>query len=122
MLSKTLYVRVRQNRLTVRHIESAMEFEVAPAAPFTTQRLLVGHFKNAEAAMKEGFLTALGGSWFRPSPAVVIHPLEKTEGGLSEIEERILHELAIGAGAMKVVVWVGDQLSDAQVKEKLKGS
>ena len=42
------------------------------------------------------------------------------EGGLSEIEERILKEVAIGAGATKVVVWVGAPLTDADVKAKLK--
>jgi len=42
-----------------------------------------------------------------------------TEGGLSEVEERVLRELAMCAGASKVVVWVGHELSDAEVKEKL---
>jgi rod shape-determining protein MreB len=49
-----------------------------------------------------------------------MHPLEMTEGGLSEIEKRILNELAIGAGAMKVVVWVGPELSDTEVREKVR--
>jgi hypothetical protein len=43
------------------------------------------------------------------------------EGGLSEVEERVLKEVAIGAGASKVVVWVGRELSDGEVREKLNG-
>ena len=43
------------------------------------------------------------------------------EGRLSEVEERVLRELAMGAGASKVVVWVGHELSDAEVQEKLDG-
>ena len=54
-------------------------------------------------------------------PRVIIQPLELIEGGLSEIEERVLHELARGAGASKVIVWVGPELSDAEVKQKLAG-
>jgi hypothetical protein len=41
------------------------------------------------------------------------------EGGLSEIEDRIFRELAIGAGARRISVWVGPELSDAEVKDKL---
>jgi len=52
---------------------------------------------------------------------VLIQPLELIDGGLSEIEARILHELAIGSGASKVVVWVGAELSDTEVKQKLNG-
>ena len=74
MMSQTLYVRVRSNKLTLRAIESGKEFEVSPAAPFTTQRLLVGHFVNAETALKDGFRSALGSGWFKPSPDVVMHP------------------------------------------------
>jgi rod shape-determining protein MreB and related proteins len=52
-------------------------------------------------------------------PRIVIHPLEMVEGGLSEVEERIFREVAISAGASKVIVWVGKDLNDAEVKEKL---
>src|SRR5690349_16304684 len=105
MMSRTLYVRIRRNKLTLRAIESGAEVEVSPATAFTTQRLLVGHFANAETALKAGFRNAMGSGWFKPSPDVVMHPLEMTEGGLSEIEDRILRELAIGAGARRVSVW-----------------
>jgi len=43
------------------------------------------------------------------------------EGGLSQVEERVLTEAAIGAGASKVVVWLGPELKDDEVKAKLKG-
>jgi len=33
----------------------------------------------------------------------------------------VLREVAIGAGASKVVVWVGHELSDAEVRDKLNG-
>jgi hypothetical protein len=119
MMSQTVYVRVRRNKFTVRAIESGTQIEVAPATPFTTQRLLVGHFTNAESALRDGLREATGPGWFKPSPEVVMHPLEMVEGGLSEIEDRIFRELAIGAGARRVAVWVGPELSDAEVKDKL---
>ena len=47
-------------------------------------------------------------------------PMEKTVGGLSQVEERVLHELALGAGARRAVVWVGQALSDREVSEKCR--
>jgi len=40
------------------------------------------------------------------------------EGGLSQVEERVLRELAAGAGARKVFVWVGHELSDQEVIQR----
>jgi rod shape-determining protein MreB len=45
-----------------------------------------------------------------PSPVVIIHPMEKLEGGVSEIECRVYQELALGAGARKVYIHVGEEL------------
>jgi len=45
----------------------------------------------------------------------VIHPTEMVEGGLSEVEERVLRELALGAGARSVVVHVGLALAGCRV-------
>jgi rod shape-determining protein MreB len=50
---------------------------------------------------------------------ILIQPLEKTEGGLSEIEERGLRELATRLGAGQVVVCVGSELTDEAVKVRL---
>ena len=51
-----------------------------------------------------------------------MHPLEMTDGGISEVERRLLREIAISAGAYKEAVWVGDELNPHQVIEKLKNA
>jgi len=53
--------------------------------------------------------------FFHPSPITVIHPMEKVEGGLTSIEQRALRELASGAGAHKVFIWVGCELTDDEI-------
>jgi rod shape-determining protein MreB len=55
-------------------------------------------------------------------PKLAIHPLEMTDGGLAEIEERVFREVTLGAGASKVVVWTGHQLGDDEVRNKLRAS
>ena len=82
--------------------------------------MLIGDFTAAEHALKVSLKEIAKGRFFSVPPHVVMQPLEKIEGGLSEIEERIIREVAIGAGASKAVVWVGPELNDSQVKEKLR--
>lgn len=62
------------------------------------------------------------GRRYPPPPLVVIQPLEMIEDGLSEVEERVLREVAASAGARKVVVWVGHELSDAEVMRHSQSS
>jgi hypothetical protein len=50
-----------------------------------------------------------------------MHPTELVEGGLSQVEERVLLELPRAGGAWKVVVHVGPVLDDAGVNQKLNG-
>ena len=119
--SNTIYIRVSKNRFRLKNIGTGAEAEVTPTPGFTTTRLLVGQFQAAQAALKEGLGKVAGRGLFTASPGVVIQPLEMIDGGLSEIEERVFRELAAGAGAAKVVVWLGHQLSDSEVKGKLDG-
>jgi rod shape-determining protein MreB len=117
--AQTIYVRLFRNKLRLRSIEAGTEIEVSPSAPFTSQRLLIGDFLAAERTLKDGLRQVTGGGWFKPSPRILMHQLEMTEGGLSDVEQRILRELAIGAGAMKVEIWTGPNLTDQEVVEKL---
>lgn len=121
VISNTIYVRVSKNRFRVKNIGTGAEADVTPTPGFTTTRLLVGQFREAQTALKEAMGKVIAKGLFTASPGVVIQPLEMTDGGLSEIEERIFRELAVGAGAAKVVVWLGHELSDPEVKGKLDG-
>lgn len=57
-------------------------------------------------------------SFFRSNPIVVIHQIYNSEGGLCEIEDRILREAALGAGARQVFVWQGMPLTSTQLQNK----
>ena len=121
LLTNPLYVRVRKNQFRVRSLESTAEATFDAQPPFTTARLLIGQFQAAENVLKRAVKEMSKGGIFAVSPQVLIQPLEMLEGGQSEVEERVLKEVAIGAGAAKVVIWVGRELSDVEVREKLSG-
>lgn len=120
IFSSTLYIKVFANQFVIRHIGNKQEITIHVTEAFTTKRLLLGEFSKAEKCLKEGMVKIHTSGWLSPAPVVLIQPMEMTEGGLSEIEERAFYELAKAAGARKVLVWIGDVLLDHDVLTKLK--
>jgi rod shape-determining protein MreB len=120
MFTKSLYVQVRENQFQVRNVDDSRSIQLNATPGFSHQRMLVGNFTAAQECLKAAISEARG-SGFALLTSVVIHPLEKIEGGLTQVEERLFHELAVGAGAAKVFVWDGAPLSDAEVISKIKG-
>jgi rod shape-determining protein MreB len=49
----------------------------------------------------------------------VMHQIFNSEGGLCEIEERILREAALSAGTKQVFLWHGQPLSSSQLESKV---
>jgi len=111
-----IYARIRENRISLRRIDTGQEIELVAEQPFSHPRALLANFGNADGLMRRGLkqLTSV------VRPVVVVHPLEQIEGGLTQIEERAFQELATGAGARRVVLWTGRELNDAEVREKAK--
>jgi len=84
--------------------------------PFKHPRTLVSDFTLAQQVIK-GFMKELfSDRLFAAAPTVVLHPRVDPEGGFTQIEIRALHELGIGAGAAKVIVWQGRELRDDELR------
>lgn len=114
-----LYVRVGVNQFEIDNLSTGTSTVISAADPFTTRRLLVGEFSCAESQLREGIRRAQQPRLFRRTPAVVIHPVEMIEDGLSQVESRLFIELVQGAGARRFVLWTGNRLSPRQALEKL---
>lgn len=78
--------------------------------PFSHPRLLLGDFYVAEKLVQHVFRELFDKTWLTPSPRVVIHPMEKNEGGLTQVEEKAFREMALGAGAREVLLYSGTPL------------
>ena len=119
----TIYVKIYINKFTAIHIESNSEITKTATKNFTTKRLLVGEFINAEELLKKIKKNLCKINWLSPFPSVIIHPTTMTEGGLSEVEIKVFRELALSAfKARKLVVWVGDELTNEDVLQKIKSA
>lgn len=118
MFSCPLYIQLRENHCWVRNLKTGSSVEIRAEPGFSHPRMLVGNFSHAQTTLSP-LVAKARGSGFVISTPVLIHPLEKVEGGLSQVEERMFQELAMSTGASRVVVWIGAPLNDAEALAKL---
>lgn len=144
-LMPTVYVQVSPERLTVRNARTGEAISEVPEVaiaddpkprivgvgtgarlhksapsvkiinPFAHPRSLVSDFTVAEQLLKAFLRRLQGRSIFALSPKLVMHPLGDPAGGYTQVEIRAFHEMALGAGASRVVVWQGRGLSDQEL-------
>ena len=115
-----LYICVYTDKITIRALDGSDRFlEGEPGTPFTTQRLLIGNFKSAEKTLSEGVDGLRGGGVVKKSFRAVIHPVDMSEDGLCEVEERVLRELVCSAGAHHHVIHTGSILSPNEALDLL---
>lgn len=79
--------------------------------PFHHPRTLLSDFQVGESLVKHIVKVVIGKKWYTPLPIIIIHPMEKIEGGLTTIEKRAFLELAHSAGAREAFVHEGKELS-----------
>jgi len=139
-LRPTVYAQLQPDRLSVRDVRTGRSYAARPIGavltgplrrvvrigddaltasagrpleivnPFKHPRMLIADFTLGQQVLR-GFLKKLYPSSLLPRrPVLVLHPRVDPEGGFTEIEIRALHELALGAGAARVLVWHGREL------------
>lgn len=138
----TIYVQVSPERLTVRNIKTGQSISEVPELalaggpvrkilgvgdqaralssnfgveivnPFAHPRSLISDFILGEQVLKAFLRRVQGRSLLAVSPLLIMHPLGNPAGGLTQVECRAFHTMAQGAGAAKVTLWQGRNLSD----------
>ena len=90
---------------------------------FDHPRSIISDFTVAEKTLQYFFRELIKNEIIRVSPIVVMHVLDKIDGGLTQVEIRALQELAAGAGAREAYVWTGRELMDYEfVCKKFPGN
>lgn len=84
---------------------------------FSHPRTFVSDFEVAEATLRQ-LLYLVVQRRIIVRPIVVLHPLEKLEGGITQIEFRGLMELGASIGGRKVYIWTGATLVDNDLLDK----
>ncbi|MDE3270884.1 hypothetical protein [Pseudoalteromonas sp. G4] len=111
-----LYVTINKDHITIDNFD-AIKQEVITGA-FSNARLAIAHFQTCEAKLKEAISRVQSKSLLQ-SLTLVMHQQVLNDGGLCEIEERILLELGLGCGASKVFIWQGQPLTSELIEQKI---
>lgn len=113
-----IYVQVFIDHVRAKNIGSGATSDIMPPEPFSHPRALVGNFTVAEMAVKAALAEVKGTKLFHTT-RVLMHAMDRIEGGMTQIERRVLREMALGAGAGKVDIWEGHVLTDDEVRRSL---
>jgi rod shape-determining protein MreB len=73
---------------------------------FDHPRSCVRDFEIAQSTLQY-FITRVVDRKAFLRPIIILHPLERIEGGLTQIEYRGLRDLAVSAGAREAYIWTG---------------
>lgn len=145
MPGTVVYIAVTPERVTVRDVESGKLFSEVPEIalsgtdkfkvvaigsearkhasdpavkignPFAHPRSLFSDFTLAEQFLKLAMRRVVAGSIFQPSPKVIAHLPGNPEGGYTQIERRVMREMAFSAGARQVDVIEGREPTDQEL-------
>jgi rod shape-determining protein MreB len=116
LFDQTIYVQVEKDAFVFLHVQSGNKHKAT--GNFSNPRLAIAHFNPANEALRQGISVVYPKSFFQASPTIVMHQMCNNEGGLCEIELRILKELALGSGARQVYIWQGNPLTNEQLLNK----
>jgi len=81
---------------------------------FSHPRVCINDFEIAHVTLMHFVRKALNKKIFI-RPIMIMHPKRDFQGGLSQIEDRAIRELAEASGAQKCYVWVGRRLKDLEM-------
>lgn len=115
--SDAIYVQVFANSFVARNIDSGVVQETQRDQQFASPRMLIADFTTAQHQLKELVKSVRRGL---RSPEILIHPMERIEGGVTQIEYRVFEELGSGAGASRVGVYTGFSLSGEDVRKAIR--
>ena len=117
-----LYVRIRKDQFEIRNLATDPRTVARSLNGFSSERLLIANFSEAEATlMKAVKELATPGLFQSPPSFILMHPLEIISGGLSQVEDRVLRDLA-AICCRRSDIWVGPELSDEEVAQRSRRS
>ena len=109
------YIAIGKDNLVVKAIGNeayfmlgSTEFEVSN--PFSHSRLFINDFNKAEMVLRYGIEQLFKTKTIIFSPIIIIHPREKLDGGITNIECRLFKELSLSIGAREAYVHAGEVL------------
>ena len=112
-----IYIRIFIDSIEIRDVNKEITIKRKSLNKFSTERLLIANFNVAHDFIREVLKEIEGNRRIKPSINAVVQPMEKKEGGLSQVELRAFYDIMEHNGANRVEIYEKDDLlSDEAVK------
>ncbi len=115
-LKSRVYIQFYENRIKVSRLDTQESVEEKSEEAFSSSRLIIGDFEIAETCLRTMIKKLWNSRWGLPQLFALVQVMEKCEGGLSNVEKRVIKEVVERCGAKKVKIYEGKyplSLSDA---------
>ena len=109
------YIKLYVNRIEIEDLVNKKSISENSQTDFNNQRLLVADFMKAETFIKNVFKN---NKLTTKNSVGIIQQIEMSEGGLSDIEKRILQELFTGVGIKEI--YIDESLADLTEKQLIE--
>jgi hypothetical protein len=114
--SDAIYVQIFADRFVVKNVDSGESRETQRDQQFESPRMLIADFTHAQHHLKDIVKSVRRGL---RAPEILIHPMERIDGGITQVEYRVFVELGRGSGASRVGVYSGVPLSGEAVRKAI---
>ncbi|KXF83109.1 rod shape-determining protein [Enterovibrio coralii] len=84
--------------------------------PFSHPRSLISDYKAMQPLLRYAISKVVKTGLWMPRVQVILHPMEKVEGGVTELEKKALCDMAYNAGVKSAFVYWGDTLEETQLR------
>jgi hypothetical protein len=100
-----VYVKVYTDRMDITRLDTGESLSRAATEKFSNTRLVVANFNIADEFARNMIRELLkSGAMFQSQLKMLIQQMEKLEGGVSEVEKRVLRDLGERCGAKLVML------------------
>ena len=121
MFSTNYYIKIYPNKVVARNLSTLNSVEVVPNTPYLHPRLLIGNIDSAEWTLKAAVDQIKSNNPLKAT-RILVHPVTEFPGGISGAEERLFRMAVYAVLPGQVVLWVGSELTDEMVLDKIKSA
>lgn len=100
----TVYIRLYENKVDLRYLEKDQSITRISFEKFSNDRLLIASVSTAAIFIRDILGEIQGKKMFKTSLVVILQPMEKIEGGISEVEKMIFNDLVLLIGGRICII------------------
>lgn len=115
-----IYIKIYKNKLSITTNKITHYQDILPDSKFSNDRLLIANIDNAVDAFKKSLESLNIRKSLFGLKTFILHPKELILNDFSQVDERILQEVAYRSGASDVYVYLGKDLANNELDNNLR--